>query len=90
MARVSRWDPQRSAQRGKRRCQDWVVARLEHSMHNVYLAMERHACRSSLCDARFEHARQDIADAKKALASGKCDEVIITCEHLDMIAKKRD
>jgi hypothetical protein len=76
--------------KGQRRCDKWVESRLLHSSRQVFAAMERHACRSSLCDARFTHAQQDIKDAWVAYKAGKCDEVLVTCEHLDMIARKRD
>lgn len=76
--------------KGQRRCDEWVTARLTEAARNVFAAMERHRCRSSLCEARFAHAQQDVKAAFKALKQGKCDEVLVTAEHLDMIARKRD
>ena len=76
--------------KGQRRCDKWVEARLLDSARRVFAAMEKHRCKTSLCDARFAHAQQDVKDAFKALKAGKCDEVLVTAEHLDMIARKRD
>jgi hypothetical protein len=81
---------QKGRRKGQRVCDDWVTGRLEDSARRVYAAMETHRCQTSLCDARYAHAHQDIKDAFAAIKAGKCDEVLVTCEHLDMIAKKRD
>ena len=76
--------------KGKVRCSEWVTHRLQRAQTAIFDRLYAAACRSSLCDARLVHAQADLKDAWKDLKAGNCDEVLVTCEHLELIARKRD
>jgi len=76
--------------KGQRRCSEWVTHRLRLAQTSIFDRLYKASCRSSLCEERLVHAQADLKDAWKDLKAGECDKVLVTCEHLELIARKRD
>ncbi len=41
------------------------------------------------CDAERRHVASDMAECRKYIKAGRCDEASIVLDHLELIARKR-